>query len=126
MLTQKVMGYVTESNTLLKVQGDCFAGLACTGQHFHAVGVTPKGIFVETDGQRQLVKKGSFKRVYFRITNNTFSNSHQFFYSLDGKNFMPAGEPFSMRIGFWKGIRVGLFCYGNGGVARFDEFKMKE
>ena len=126
MLTQKVMGYVTESNTMLDVQGDCFSGLACTGQQFHAVGVMPQGIFVETNGQRELVKQGSFKRVHFRITNDTFTNNHQFYYSLDGIHFHPAGEAFRMRIGFWKGIRIGLFCYGDKGKACFDKFTMEE
>jgi hypothetical protein len=30
-----------------------------------------------------------------------------------------------MHNGHWKGIRVGLFCYGNSGLARFDYFKME-
>lgn len=126
MLTQKVMGEVTQSTTVISSQGDCFAGLSCIGQQFHAVGVTPQGVFVETDGQRQLVKSGKFKRVFFRVVNNCIKHTHQFYYSLDGSKYLPAGDPFPMRVGYWKGIRVGLFCYGDKGLARFDEFTMKE
>jgi hypothetical protein len=31
-----------------------------------------------------------------------------------------------MRSGYWKGIRVGLFCYGDGGKAEFDYFRMRK
>jgi hypothetical protein len=30
-----------------------------------------------------------------------------------------------MRSGYWKGIRVGLFCYGNSGKASFDDFTQR-
>lgn len=126
MLTQKVMGYYTESTTFVEARGDCFAGLASIGRQFHAVGVTPEGLFVETDGQRQLVKKGSFKRIYLRVTNNCIKHTHQFSYSIDGTHFLPAGDPFPMRNGYWKGIRVALFCYGADGLAQFDSFTMEE
>lgn len=40
-------------------------------------------------------------------------------------HFTTAGEPFPLRPGYWKGIRVGLFCYGKSGRAAFDEFTQK-
>jgi beta-xylosidase len=122
MLTQKVMGYVSESTTLLEVRGNCFAGLACTGQEFRGIGITPQGIFVESDGQRTLIRKGHFKKLYLRIQNDCLQHTHQFFYSQDGRTFLPAGEPFQMHNGHWKGIRIGLFCYGQEGKAHFDHF----
>ncbi len=125
MLTQKVMGYVTESTTVVEARGNCFAGLASTGREFYGIGVTPQGIFIEKDGQRTLVRQGRFKRLYLRVQNDCIRRSHQFFYSLNGQTFLPAGEPFLMRSGYWKGIRVGLFCYGDSGLARFDAFTMK-
>ena len=51
MLTQKVVGYVSESTTLLKAKGNCFAGLCCTGKQFRGVGLCPEGIFVTRNGQ---------------------------------------------------------------------------
>ena len=123
MLTQKVMGYVSESTTLMEMRGRCFAGLACIGREFRGVGVTQEGIVVEHNGERTVVRKGRFKRVYLRVQNDCVKRSHRFFYSLDGRSYEPAGEAFSMHSGYWKGIRVGLFCYGESGKAEFEEFR---
>jgi hypothetical protein len=30
-----------------------------------------------------------------------------------------------MHSGYWKGIRVGLFCYGTDGKAQFDCFRQQ-
>ena len=123
MLTQKVVGYQSESTTLLTAKGDCYAGIFCSGKQFRGVGVCPQGIFVEVNGERQIAVKGSFSQLYLRVKDDCQSNSHQFFYSLDGVSFIPVGDVFSMRSGYWKGIRVGLFCYGKDGKAQFDKFE---
>ena len=59
------------------------------------------------------------------VTNDCQANRHQFSFSTDGLHFTTAGEPFPLRSGYWKGIRVGLFCYGKSGRAAFDEFTQK-
>lgn len=123
MLTQKVVGYQSESTTLMTAKGDCYAGIFCSGKQFRGVGVCPQGIFVEVNGERQIAVKGSFSQLYLRVRDDCQSNSHQFFYSLDGVSFIPVGDVFSMRSGYWKGIRVGLFCYGKDGKAQFDKFE---
>jgi len=123
MLTQKVVGYQSESTTLMTAKGDCYAGIFCSGKQFRGVGVCPQGIFVEVNGERQIAVKGSFSQLYLRVKDDCQSNSHQFFYSLDGVSFIPVGDVFSMRSGYWKGIRVGLFCYGKDGMAQFDKFE---
>jgi len=120
MLTQKMMGYVSESVTLVSLKGNAKVGLCCIGRQFRAVGLCPEGVFVETDGKTQIVRKGRFGKLYLKVENNCADNLHRFFYSTDGKHFHPAGEAFAMRAGFWKGIRTGLFCYGDGGKALFD------
>ena len=125
MLTQKVVGWHSESTTVVTSSGDNFAGLFCSGKLFRAVGLCKDGIYVETGGQRQLVKKGRFTKVWLRVTNDSQQNRHQFAYSLDGEHFISAGEAFPMRGGYWKGIRTGLFCYGTSGEARFDYFQQK-
>ena len=56
-------------------------------------------------------------------TNDCEHNRHQFYYSTNGKDFIPAGDSFPMRGGYWKGIRVGVFCYGPDGMANFDHFQ---
>lgn len=126
MLTQKVVGYVSESTTLLKAKGNCFAGLCCTGKQFRGVGLSPEGIFVEEGGRREVVKPGHFEQVYLRVTNDSQHNVHQFAYSTDGSHYAPIGLPFAMRAGYWKGIRVGLFCYGDSGKAHFDFFRQTQ
>ena len=123
MLTQKVVGYQSESTTLMTAKGDCYAGIFCSGKQFRGVGLCPQGIFLEVNGERQIAVKGSFSQLYLRVRNDCQANSHQFFYSLDGVSFIPVGDVSSMRSGYWKGIRVGLFCYGKDGKAQFDKFE---
>ena len=126
MLTQKVVGYQSETTTLLTATGRCYAGLCCTGKQFRAVGLCPQGVFTEVGGRREIVKAGRFDRLYLRVTNDCLHNRHQFHYSTDGQHFQPVGESFPMRSGYWKGIRTGLFCYGSDGTARFDYFHVSQ
>lgn len=125
MLTQKVIGYQSESTTLLTASGHCYAGLFCSGKTFRGIGLCKEGIFVEAQGKREIIVKGKFKELWVRVNNDCQSNRHQFSYSTDGIHFINAGDAFPMRSGYWKGIRVGLFCYGNNGQAAFDSFTQK-
>lgn len=156
MLTQKVTGYRSEATTLI----DCrhltpttFAGLLCTGKQFRAIGVSPEGVFTECDGRREMIASSGVlssgvtsagvsadnapRLIWLRVTIDNNINSHRFSYSTDGSTFHPAGEPFAMREGYWKGLRIGMFCYDfakngadntvkNGsdkGTAQFDFFR---
>ena len=123
MLTQKVIGYQSESITIVEASGDCYAGLFCSGKLFTGIGLSKNGVFIEQNGHRKLIQPGSFPRLYLKITNDCEQNRHQFYYSTDGKSFIAAGDSFPMRGGYWKGIRVGLFCYGSDGMAHFDAFR---
>ena len=125
MLTQKVIGYQSESTTLLTASGNCYAGLFCSGKTFRGIGLCKEGIFVEAQGKREIIVKGKFKELWVRVNNDCLPNRHQFSYSTDGIHFINAGDAFPMRSGYWKGIRVGLFCYGNSGKAAFDSFTQK-
>ena len=122
MLTQKVMGYQSESTTMLTIQGNCYAGLFCSGKTFRGIGLCKDGIFLEAQGKREVILKGRFERLWVRVANDCQTNRHQFSYSTDGIRFIQAGDAFPMRAGYWKGIRVGLFCYGDSGEAAFDSF----
>ena len=122
MLTQKVIGYQSESTTLFTASGNCYAGLFCSGKTFHGIGLCKDGIFIESQGKREVIQKGKFQKLWVRINNDCQANRHQFSYSTDGTRFIQAGDAFPMRAGYWKGIRVGLFCYGNSGKAAFDSF----
>ncbi len=123
MLTQKVVGYLSESTTIVEAKGDCYAGLCFTGKLFTGIGLCKKGVFIEQNGQRSLIKSGSFPRLYLKVINDSQQNRHQYFYSIDGESYLPACDPFPLRAGYWKGIRVGLFCYGPDGMAQFDTFR---
>ena len=129
MLTQKVVGYQSESTTIVEASGNCYAGLFCSGKLFRGIGICPQGIFIETNGQRKIIDSHirsnmmTSTPIYFRVTNDCEQNRHQFYYSTDAKNFIPAGDSFPMRGGYWKGIRVGLFCYGTDGMAHIDAFR---
>ena len=123
MLTQKVVGYVSESTTMLTASGNCYAGLCCTGKQFRGIGLCKEGIFVEANGQRQIVQRGQFERIWLRVSNDCTQNKHWFSYSTDGVHYTKASDDFTMRAGYWKGIRVGLFCYGKSGKAQFDSFE---
>ena len=123
MLTQKVVGFRSESTTLVEADGNCFAGLFCSGKQFLGIGLCPQGLFMESNGRRTLVKEGKMARAYLRVTNDCRRNEHQFSFSTDGNHFTPIGSAFPMRSGYWKGIRVGLFCYGQEGKAQFQSFR---
>ncbi|MBO7539187.1 MAG: family 43 glycosylhydrolase [Prevotella sp.] len=125
MLTQKVIGYQSESTTLVSVSGISYGGLFCSGKLFRGIGLCKEGVFVEAHGERQIISRGKFDMVWLRIENNCTENCHQFYYSTDGEHYEPAGEEFPMRAGYWKGIRVGLFCYGPSGEAAFDFFEQR-
>jgi hypothetical protein len=107
---------------MLTVSGNCYAGLFCSGKTFRGIGLCKEGIFLEAYGHRDIIRTGRYKRLWVRVTNDCQENRHRFAYSIDGIHFVSAGSDFTMRSGYWKGIRVGLFCYGRGGKAAFDFF----
>ena len=135
MLTQKVVGYQSESTTKVSIKGGSYAGLFCSGKLFCGVGLCKDGVFTEFAGQRKLIAKGSYQEVWFKVTNDCQQNRHLFYYSIDGEHYQPAGSAFAMRGGYWKGIRVGLFNYIPTGktfaksqtssYAQFDYFNQK-
>ena len=132
-LSQKTVGYESQATTRLdcsQLRDGDHAGMLCTGKTLKAVGVCrEKGrlhFFVERDGERQLVAPCQRSVVFLRVTINSAANTHQFAISTDGHHFTPAGQPFALRMGYWKGSRVGLFAYttgtATGGAACFDYF----
>ena len=120
MLTQKTIGYASTATTLLSTTGNASAGLICIGKQFRAIGLCPEGIYVECDGERTIVYDKRIAKAWFRLTID--HGNYQFHYSTNGRQFIPVGEPFPMRNGYWKGVRTGLFCYGPDGCAHFDWF----
>ena len=113
LLTQKVMGYVGEATLLLETTQSpgLRTGLALTGKTFCGVGLSEEGIYTEMGGRYTLLRRCKAKRVWLRVAIDSRNNQHQFYYSLDGRHFEVAGQPFPLRAGYWKGIRVGLYGY---------------
>lgn len=124
-LTQMMMGYESEATALLLASelDQASAGLVCMGRDFRGIGLCPEGICIEANGERTVVLVKKPKRIHLRLSLNEPQNSYQFAYSLDGKHFVPAGEPFQMHEGNWKGVRLGLYCYGSNGKAHFEQFQ---
>ena len=127
LLTQKVMGYQGEATLLLEANQTTGlrAGLALTGKAFHAIGLSDEGVYTESAGRYTLLRRCKVKRLWLRVVIDSRHNRHQLFYSLDGKRYEAAGSPFTLRPGYWKGIRVGLFAYtvsDSNATAYFDSF----
>jgi beta-xylosidase len=132
MLTQKTVGYESEATTRIDCtalkDGD-HAGLFCMGKQLMGVGVCRRGgrtlFYLEKDGERTLLDACKQKVVCLRVSIDSERNEHQFAVSTDGRNFKKTGEPFPLRMGYWKGSRVGLYSYTTaptGGKVAFDEF----
>ena len=126
-LTQMAMGFEGCATTVLDGSqlSSASAGLACIGRQFCGIGLCPEGIYTEADGQRTVVATRKPGRIYLRLSLNALENQHQFAYSTDGKHFVSVGEPFQMNEGNWKGVRLGLYCYGPQGKAHFESFEYK-
>ena len=124
-LTQKVVGYHSTATTLVTQKGQCYGGLFISGKLFRGIGLTPDGVVIEIGGRQHIVRKGSFKSLWLRVSIDAEYNQHQFYYSTNGKQYEKAGEAFTMRGGYWKGIRTGLFCYGQEGLAQFDYYHVE-
>ena len=135
MLTQKTVGYESEATTRIdcsQLRDDDYAGLLCTGNRFMGVGVCRQegrlSFYLEQDGERIIFSPCKQKTAYLRVQIDSRQNRHQFFISTDGKKFTEAGEPFSLRMGSWKGSRIGLYAYHTGskeqsaGSAHFADF----
>jgi len=133
MLTQKTMGFESEASTKI----DCSAlkdgdhvGLLCMGNRFMGIGILKEdgrcSLYMEHDGQRTIVQPFKQKTVYLKVDIDSQQNQHSFSFSTDGKKYSTAGDPFAMRMGSWKGARIGLYLYNNtgvtGGKASIDYF----
>jgi len=132
MLTQKTMGFRSQATTMVdcrKLKPGDFAGLLCMGRAFTALGIAKEGICLENQGQRTVLSPKKPTRIYLRLDFDGRTGHLQYSYSLDGKKYVPAGEGIDMVQGFWKGVRIGLFCYGSGGgKVHYDflEYKVEE
>ena len=134
MLSQKTVGYESQATTSVDcsalAEGD-HAGLLCSGKQFMGVGVCRQDgqtqFYIEQDGKRRLLDRCKKPTVFLRVTIDSRQNRHEFSVSNDGRHFAPVGQPFALRMGYWKGSRIGLYSYNNSGanpgVVHFDYFR---
>jgi beta-xylosidase len=143
-LTQRTIGPVCSGSTRLDVSnlkdGD-FAGLCLLQKNYGLVGVRADGgqkaiVMINATGgtpvEAQVIPLNQ-KTVYFKA-NCDFTNKKDvadFFYSLDGKKWMPIGTQVKMAytIPHFMGYRFGLFNYATkttGGFADFDFFHIAD
>lgn len=143
-LTQRTIGPVCSGSTRLDVSGmkeGDFAGLCLLQKDYGLIGVKLEGgrktiVMVNATGgnpvETQTVPLAQ-NEVYFKAKCD-FTNKKDealFFYSLDGKTWMPAGAPLKMAytIPHFMGYRFGLFNYATkttGGHADFDYFRIED
>jgi beta-xylosidase len=140
MLTQRTIGPVCSGSTMLDVSnmkdGD-FAGLCLLQKNYGVVGVRVEGdkksiVMINATGGKPVEAQTipvNQKTVYFKADCD-FTNRKDvadFFYSLDGKTWMPIGTQLKMAytLPHFMGYRFGLFNYATksiGGYADFDFF----
>jgi beta-xylosidase len=117
-LTQRVLGYESEATVELSFSALAeggHAGLACMGRGSRTLGVVKQDGRLSlclSDGRSETVLaplRG--KTIWLRLRMDIPGRSYRFSYSLDGKQFSEAGEPFFVDYGFWKGVRWGLYHY---------------
>jgi len=134
-LTQKSMGYAGEAVVKIDIRDLAEgqrAGLCCMSNLFNGIGVLRENgknfLYLEKNGEIEKLHSITAKDIYLKASLNSSTNSHQLYYSADNKNFIPCGDAYSLKFGFWKGSRIGLFSYNtlNGsGKVYFDWFRYK-
>jgi beta-xylosidase len=143
-LTQRTIGPECSSTTSLDVsnmkEGD-FAGLALLQRRYGLVGVQYREgarsiVMVSAETERPVEVQRiplSQNTVYLRATCNfkDMNDTASFFYSLDGKSWIPIGAPLKMAytLPHFMGYRFGLFNYASknpGGFADFDFFRIED
>jgi beta-xylosidase len=143
-LTQRTIGPVCSGSTRIDVSGmkeGDFAGLSLLQKDYGLIGVRVENgrkmiVMVNATGgapvEAQTVPL-TRNTVYFRVECD-FTNKKDvalFFYSLDGKTWLPVGTALKMAytIPHFMGYRFGLFNYATkkpGGFADFDFFRIEE
>lgn len=129
-LTQKLWGWSGRVEVTLDaadLSAGQRAGLAfMSGKVFAAVGVQREagGLRVFCNGVAGPLLAGSRSTVWLR--GEYRGATARLAYSLDGTTFTDADAEITLKFSQWKGARLALFCYGDGGgAADFDSFRFE-
>ena len=128
-LTQKVMGYESTYTIALDCSGLAEggrAGIVCMGRTNQLFGVMRqdgKTFFYRGDDQQVLetLTEKPKRVVYLRIFFDMDARQYYFAYSFDNKRFTTIDGPFFVDVGYWKGVRFGIYHYNtlrDGGTVR--------
>lgn len=118
-LTQKMMGYISEATVAIDLSNMVDGqrnGLTCMGKENRMLGVKmekgQKSLYISNDTTERIIASAIHTdQLYLRVSIDIPQEHIQFSYSVDNITFAACGEPFFVRFGFWKGARVGLYCY---------------
>lgn len=132
MLTQKCMGFVgtaTVNLDITEMADGQRAGLLAIGNLFYGIGVLKEDgkcyIYVDDKNQVTFMKEIDQNEITLSVTYDANRNIFRFAYGKDKESLVAYGPEFSLRSGFWKGARVGLYTYnilGDAGKTHFDDF----
>jgi beta-xylosidase len=143
-LTQRTIGPECTGTTSLDVskmkEGD-FAGMALLQKRYGLVGVKVENgqkaiVMVSAESEKPVEMQRiplSRNTVYLKAACNfrDMTDTAEFFYSLDGKTWLPIGGKLKMAytLPHFMGYRFGLFNYATkevGGYADFDFFRVRD
>lgn len=135
-LRQRVVG--PESSATIKMEiagmadGD-IAGLSVIQQSYNYIGVTTEGgqkrVFINDNGTEQISESipEDTQEIWFKASMPRYEYRTEFFYSLDGENFIQLGGKYEMHYGNYVGMGFGAFTYATkelGGYVDLDYFRM--
>ncbi|MGA9659099.1 MAG: family 43 glycosylhydrolase [Asticcacaulis sp.] len=137
-LTQRAIGPQSQPTASLdasQLQTGDVAGLALLNSPYAWIGLEKAAdgltlsVYDQTTDTRKTIKAPASK-IYLRADCDFMTEKAQFSYSVDGKTFVPLGEPFIMafQLTTFQGIRYALFNYNAdgkaGGYADFNDFNL--
>jgi beta-xylosidase len=134
-LTQKIMGYESEATVELdmsEMADGQWCGLVCMGRENKMLGIMKKEgrltLYLSDETAEIAVTTLTGKKIYLQVSIDIPAHKFVYSYSLDNKKYIRCGEAFDMAFGFWKGARIGLYCYNTereSGMAIFNSFVYK-
>jgi beta-xylosidase len=139
-LTQRAIGPISSPTVALDASGlldNDVAGLALLNLPYATLGVERKDSKLSLalfDQARNRVTRVALNgsRVWLRAECDFLTEKARFSYSIDGRNFQPIGEEFTMifQLTTFQGVRYGLFAYNTGkqqgGAADFDSIDIHQ
>lgn len=130
-LTQKTMGNEGEAVTFIdgsQMENGQKAGLCILSKTYGILGISKSEgklyIFTSIKGveTKQLINSS---KAYLKIKLSGLPEQNRFYYCIGKQSYQALGDGFSIKPGYWKGPKIGLFSFndaGGSGVASFDYF----